>query len=70
MSSIDQTWVGTRPYAETFRSEFPNFTFVFEYDGGRPYEIRFHQSDIDSYIAAADKVARESLENANARFRK
>ena len=53
MSAVNPTWTGQKPYADTFRAEFPKFTFIFEYEGGKPYEVRFAEADLDGYIAEA-----------------
>ncbi len=55
MSVVNPEWTGQEPYAETLKGQFNRFTFVFEYEGGKPYVVNFSPDDIAKYIAEADR---------------
>jgi hypothetical protein len=58
LAMINPEWTGQRPFASTFRGVISGFVFVFEYEGGEPYKVRFNANDLDRYIAEADVANR------------
>jgi hypothetical protein len=60
LSAVNPAWNGNT-FAETLRSSLPRFSFIFEYNGGAPYNVQFIQSDIDGYIEEATKINQNPL---------